>query len=88
MTDPSAPTPAPGTSPSAAELAALPVGAVMDHWPVTVPVFVRRRMACPGCVMAPFMTVAETAEAYGIDCDALVAELHAALARDRDPTTP
>jgi hybrid cluster-associated redox disulfide protein len=42
-------------------------------------VFVRRRMACPGCAMAPFMTLAEAAASYGIDPQQLVSELETAV---------
>jgi hybrid cluster-associated redox disulfide protein len=42
-------------------------------------VFVRRRMACPGCAMAPFMTLAEAAASYGLDPQQLVSELEAAM---------
>ena len=55
------------------------VRAVMDDHPETVAVFMRRRMHCPGCVMAPFMTVAEAAASYRIDARELVAELRQAI---------
>lgn len=51
------------------------VADVMDHWPQTVPVFVRYHMACPGCAMAPFMTVREAAVEYGLPIDRLVRDL-------------
>lgn len=53
------------------------VADVMRRWPETIGVFVARQMACPGCPMAPFMTVAAAAQEYGLDVDALVAELAA-----------
>ncbi len=51
------------------------VAEVMQRWPQTVSVFVRRRMACPGCPAAPFETVAEAAAIYGMPVDELLAEL-------------
>jgi hybrid cluster-associated redox disulfide protein len=51
---------------------------VMDRFPETVCVFLRRRMHCPGCAMAPFMSLAEAAASYGLDPRELVAELRAA----------
>jgi len=60
------------------DLKRLPVGEVMDLWPATAGVFYRRRMACPGCVMARFMTVAEAASVYGIRADDLARDLAAA----------
>lgn len=61
------------------ELLSLTVDDVMARWPDTVPVFHRRRMACPGCVMAPFMTVAEAARSYGQPVDELAADLAQAI---------
>lgn len=54
------------------------VAAVLDNRPATVAVFLRRGMHCPGCRMAPFMTLAEAAASYGLVADDLVAELRAA----------
>ena len=54
------------------------VRGVMDRFPDTVPVFLRRGMHCPGCAMAPFMSLAEAAASYGIDPRDLIADLHAA----------
>lgn len=42
-----------------------------------VMVFMRHRMACPGCLMAPFMTVAEAAASYRVDPQRFLAELEA-----------
>ena len=50
----------------------------MDTRPRTVRVFVERRMACPGCAMAPFETVAEAARAYDLSPDDLLADLRRA----------
>jgi hybrid cluster-associated redox disulfide protein len=55
------------------------VAEVMERWPVSVGVFNRRRMACPGCVMAPFMTVAEAAISYGLSPEELEADLVEAM---------
>lgn len=63
----------------------LTVQTVLDAWPATRSVFIRRRMACVGCVLAPFMTIAEAASAYGIGPDALAAELQAAAAASAPP---
>ena len=57
------------------------VRAVMDAHPGTIRVFVRRRMHCPGCAMAPFITIAEAAASYAVDAAELVADLRAAAAR-------
>lgn len=64
----------------ASDLSDMIVGDVIDRWPATVEVFNARRMACPGCAMAPFMTVAESADAYGLDLAELAGELAARIA--------
>ena len=60
---------------SSARLDGMMVAEVMERWPVSVGVFNRRRMACPGCVMAPFMTIAEAATSYGLSPEELKADL-------------
>jgi hybrid cluster-associated redox disulfide protein len=57
----------------------LTVQELLDSWPSTREVFIRRRMACVGCDLAPFMTIGEAAASYGIAPDDLEQELHAAL---------
>lgn len=61
------------------------VGEVMSLWPATVAVFNRRRMACPGCAMSPFMTVDEAALSHNQDAASLADELLAAIAPDGTP---
>ena len=61
------------------ELGGMIVRDVMTRWPQTVPVFVRRRMSCPGCLMAPFMTVDEAAQEYGIEPEELACDLEEAI---------
>ncbi|HET7409765.1 MAG TPA: DUF1858 domain-containing protein [Paracoccaceae bacterium] len=56
------------------------VGAVLEELPETLPVFIVNRMHCPGCVMAPFMTLAEAADSHRLDLDTLLDELRAAIA--------
>jgi len=58
------------------------VADLLRAWPSLGAVFLHHRMACPGCAMAPFMTLHEAAESYGMDADVLLAEL-AAAADDR-----
>jgi len=54
----------------------------MGRWPGTARVFIRRKMACVGCIMAPFQTLAAAARAYGIAETVLLAEMQAAAAGD------
>jgi hybrid cluster-associated redox disulfide protein len=53
----------------------LTVAEVMDRWPETIPVFLRYRMACVGCPIAPFETLAEAAAIYSLDLECLMNEL-------------
>lgn len=62
-----------------AELLSMMVADVMARWPETVPVFNRRRMACPGCAMAPFMSVAEAARSYDLPGEVLARDLLGAV---------
>jgi hybrid cluster-associated redox disulfide protein len=50
-----------------------------DH-PATIGVFVARGMACPGCAMAPFETIADAAREYGLPTDALLRDVRRAVA--------
>ena len=56
-------------------LRALTVAEVLGRWPQTIPVFLRHRMACVGCVMAPFETVAEVAFVYRLNLSSFLEEL-------------
>ena len=56
-------------------IADLPIAEVLERWPQTVAVFLKRRMACPGCAMAPFMTLAEARQCYGLPAADLVDEV-------------
>lgn len=55
------------------------VADVLDRWPQTIPVFMRHRMACVGCTMAPFETLAEATTIYGMPTDRFVNELREAI---------
>lgn len=55
--------------------AALTVAEVLERWPTTAVVFVRRSMACVGCAMAPFDTIGEAAAAFGVHPEAFLGEL-------------
>jgi hybrid cluster-associated redox disulfide protein len=55
---------------------------VLERWPETIPVFFRYRMACVGCPIAPFETLAEVAAIYGLDRECLVNELRQTIQRE------
>jgi hybrid cluster-associated redox disulfide protein len=55
------------------------VGETLRAFPATTAVFLRRRMHCPGCHMAAFMTLREAAATYDIAAEDLLADLRAAM---------
>ena len=55
--------------------ATLSVAEVLSRWPQTIRVFMRYRMACVGCAMASFETLAEVAEIYDLDLQEFLSEL-------------
>ncbi len=56
----------------------LTVDEVMCRWPATIAVFLRRRMACIGCAVGPFHTVAEASAQYGLAPKVLIDDLRRA----------
>lgn len=54
------------------------VASVLERWPQSLRVFIDRRMACPGCPMMRFMTLAEAARAYDMAVDDLIRALETA----------
>jgi len=57
----------------------LTVAEILDRWPQTIPVFLGRRMACVGCVVAPFETLADVAAIYRLDLSRFLRELRQAV---------
>lgn len=53
----------------------LTVAEVLARWPQTIPVFLRHRMACVGCAITPFETLAEVTKIYKLDLDCFLSEL-------------
>lgn len=60
--------------------AGLTVAQLLTRWPQTIAVFTRHHMACVGCPIAAFETVAEVAAIYHLDLPCFVAELQQAIA--------
>ena len=57
----------------------LTVDRLLACWPLVMPVFFRRRMACVGCAMAPFCSLIEVSRNYGLSLDGLMDELQHGL---------
>ncbi len=62
-----------------------PVEEVITRYPGTIPVFERRGLGCAGCRAALFENIEQGAKIQGIDVDALIAELNAAISEGRLP---
>ncbi len=58
----------------------LPLADLMTHWPQTIPVFLRHKMLCVGCMVSPCHTIIDACMEYRLDQDAFMAELIAAVA--------
>ncbi len=67
-------------------IADLTVAEVMDCWPQTIPVFFRYRMACIGCPIAPFETLAEVAAIYGLNLNRFLSELQQTIQQAEERT--
>lgn len=51
----------------------------LTRWPETAEVFSRHNMACVGCPVAPFYTVAEAAVVYKLSTAEFIEELQQAI---------
>lgn len=58
---------------------------LLTHWPRATSVFLRRRMACPGCPLARFETVAEICAIYHQPLQSFLVELRGVAGEGRRP---
>ena len=61
-----------------AALADLMVAEVLARWPGTLPVFLRYRLACVGCIIARFERLADVPRVYGLDEQVFLREVQQA----------
>jgi hybrid cluster-associated redox disulfide protein len=54
---------------------------LLDEYPAVLPVFIRRKLDCLGCSMAPFCTLEEVAADYHLNLDHFLQELHATISQ-------
>lgn len=66
------------------ELSQLTVDQVLTRWPQTIAIFLHHRMACAGCAMAPFETVAEAAAIYHLELPCFLSALYPVIALSDD----
>jgi hybrid cluster-associated redox disulfide protein len=57
----------------------MPIGEVVQKYPQTVEVFLQHGLMCFGCAIARFENLEQGAMAHGIDVEALVQDLNAAV---------
>ena len=57
----------------------MPIGEVVARFPETIHVFMQHGLACVGCAVAQFENVRQGAETHGIDVEALMKDLNAAV---------
>jgi hybrid cluster-associated redox disulfide protein len=57
----------------------MPIGQVVQTYPQTVEVFLKHGLMCFGCAIARFENIEQGAMAHGINVDALVKDLNAAV---------
>ena len=55
------------------------IAEIVQGYPQTVEVFLRHGLMCIGCAVARFENVEQGAVAHGIDVDALITDLNAAV---------
>jgi hybrid cluster-associated redox disulfide protein len=57
----------------------MPIGDVVQSYPQTIQVFLKHGLMCFGCAIARFENIEQGAIAHGIDVDALMKDLNAAV---------
>ena len=57
----------------------MPIGEVVQKYPETIQVFLQHGLMCFGCAIARFENVEQGAQAHGIDVEALMKDLNAAV---------
>ena len=59
------------------------ISEVVTNYPETMAVFIKHGMTCFGCPMALMETVAQGAEAHGVNADEMVEELNKAIKKKK-----
>ncbi len=52
---------------------------LLDRWPEAIPIFIRHKMGCVGCSMAPFDTLADVTTIYHLNPQQFLGELSQAI---------
>jgi len=62
----------------------LVVADLLNNWPQTIPIFIRHRLYCVGCLMSAFDTLGEVVCNYHLPEQPFFAELRQAIGPDAD----
>jgi hybrid cluster-associated redox disulfide protein len=62
----------------------LVVADLLNSWPQTIPIFIRHRLYCVGCLMSPFDTLSDVVCNYHLPEQSFFAELRQAIELDAD----
>ena len=68
-------------------LAQTTIQEILDAYPQASSVFIRHRMACIGCALAPFCTLASAAQVYNVSLLSLITECQEAIMLPPDNIT-
>ena len=68
--------------PTQADLAELMIEEVLTRWPQTADIFHRHNMACVGCPVAGFYTVADAAGVYDLTQEQFLNELMVSIGQE------
>ena len=66
----------------------MPIGEVVQKYPEAIPVFLQHGLMCFGCAVARFENIEQGAIAHGIDAEALIKDLNAAVAKPTPAAKP
>lgn len=58
------------------------IGEVVQNYPQTIEVFLRHGLMCFGCAIARFENIEQGAMAHGINVEALMKDLNAAVSKN------
>jgi hybrid cluster-associated redox disulfide protein len=59
----------------------MPIGEVVQTYPQTIEIFLQHGLMCFGCAIARFENIEQGAMAHGINVEALMKDLNAAIAQ-------
>lgn len=62
------------------------VESLFERWPGTIQVFIQHQMACPGCYMAGFESLAGALQVYQVEHEPFLAELKQVISNSESET--